>query len=308
MDPLWQLVTEFSGRHHGVVTVDEACRLGVPAYRLAKWAASGRLVRAAPGTYLIAGAAPTWHQRVRTAASSGAGWASHRTAAALWTLDGFDGRLVEVITERGRRRRRSGWTVHESRTLRGADLGEAAMIPTTTVARTILDLPAVAHPFLVGKALDHACRRDPATLDAVVARHLELPMRGRRGARLMGEMLGERLGTRFTDSDFETATIRLLRSVGVPDPVPQHQVRDGDFVAHIDLAWPDVMWFVECDSLAHHFGKASHEWDRARRRHLKRLGWDGVEVTYDDVTRRARRTGADLRELYELRAAAMATR
>jgi hypothetical protein len=99
--------------------------------------------------------------------------------------------------------------------------------------------------------------------------------------------------------------MRLLRSVGVPDPVPQHQVRDGDFVAYLDLAWPDIMWLVECDSLAHHFGKAPHEWDRRRRRRLKRLGWDGVEVTYDDVTKRASQTAAELRELYEIRRATM---
>jgi hypothetical protein len=39
---------------------------------------------------------------------------------------------------------------------------------------------------------------------------------------------------------------------------------------------------------------------------LKRLGWDSVEVTYDDVTKRAGRTGAELRELYHHRAAATA--
>ncbi len=65
----------------------------------------------------------------------------------------------------------------------------------------------------------------------------------------------------------------------------QHAVRDGDFVAYLDLAWPAVRWAVECDSLAHHSGKRAHEWDRARRRRLKRLGWDVVEVTYDQVTR-----------------------
>ena len=49
--------------------------------------------------------------------------------------------------------------MHESRTLRGVDLDEVDGIPCTSVPRTILDLPAVAHPFLVGQALDDACRR-----------------------------------------------------------------------------------------------------------------------------------------------------
>jgi very-short-patch-repair endonuclease len=83
--------------------------------------------------------------------------------------------------------------------------------------------------------------------------------------------------------------------------VLQYAVRDGDFVAFLDLAWPDIRWAIECDSLAHHSGKRSHEWDRTRRRRLKRLGWDVVEVTYHQVTRDGKAMASELRELYELR-------
>lgn len=306
MDPYWARLVEFAHVHHGVITIDEASSLGILAYRLPKWTAAGRLVRAAANVYTLAGLPETWCGRVRIATGSGAGWASHRTGAALRDLDGFERRTIEVVTPRGRRRKRQGWTVHESRTLRAVDLAEVDGIAVTSIPRTILDLPAVAHPFLVGKALDHACRRDPSLLEAIVRRHVELPRRGRRGAGLMADMLAERLGLdRFTDSHFETIAVRLVRSSGLPDPVLQHPVRDGDFVAYLDLAWPDVKWMVECDSLRHHSGKAAHEWDRLRRRQLKRLGWDGVEVTYDDVTKRAASTGRDLRELYEARRASL---
>jgi very-short-patch-repair endonuclease len=114
------------------------------------------------------------------------------------------------------------------------------------------------------------------------------------------------LGTgRFTDSGFEASTVRLVRAAGLPDPVLQHRLRLGDQVVYLDLAWPPIRWAVECDSLSAHFGKRAHEWDRARRRLLKRLGWDVVEVTYDQVTKQARATAAELRELYELRRAAL---
>jgi hypothetical protein len=118
------------------------------------------------------------------------------------------------VTERGRRRKRSAWKVHESRTLRAADLTVVDGLPSTSVVRTILDLPAVGHPYLVGRALDDACRRWP------------------------------------------TRAIRLVRSIGLPDPVPQFRVADGDdFVASLDLAWPDIRWWVECDGLAAHWGR-----------------------------------------------------
>jgi Transcriptional regulator, AbiEi antitoxin len=304
MDPAWNRLAALARTRHGAVTSGEATELGIPPYRLAGWARSGRLVRAAPEVYVVAGTPPSWHQRVRVATGSGAGWASHRTAAALAGLDGFPPHHVEVVTVRGLRRKRRAWTVHESRTLRGVDLAETDGLPTTSLARTLLDLPAVAHPYLVAKALDHACRREPGLLEVVVRRHLELSPRGRRGARLMGAMLDERLGSgRFTDSAFEDLARRLVRDIGLPEPTLQHPVRDGDFVAYLDLAWPPVRWAIECDSLAYHSGKGPHEWDRTRRRHLKRLGWDTVEITYDDVTHRRARTGRELRELYDSRVA-----
>ncbi|MGH9213191.1 MAG: hypothetical protein ACRD2C_21340 [Acidimicrobiales bacterium] len=139
-------------------------------------------------------------------------------------------------------------------------------------------------------------------LDAIVARFLELASRGRKGTRMMRAMLNERLGRgTFAQSGFETVTMRLVCSVGLPEPVLQHHVRDGAFSAYLDLAWPAILWAVECDSLAWHSGKQSHEWDRFRRRMLKQLGWDIVEVTYDDVTKRRRTTGEQLRELYVAR-------
>lgn len=258
--------------------------------------------RPSPGVLVVAGSPPTWRQRVAVAATSGGALASHRTAAALRELDGFPPRQVEVLTLHGRRRKRSGWIVHESRTLRGVDVDEVDGIPCTTVARTLVDLPATSHPFLVGQALDHACRQQPGTLDEVVARHVELARRGRPGVRVLDRLLGERLGTgQFADSGFERRAVALVRRAGLPEPVLQHAVRDRDFVAYLDLAWPAVRWAVECDSLAHHSGKRAHEWDRSRRRRLKRLGWDVVEVTYDQVTRRGAATGAELRELYEIR-------
>jgi Transcriptional regulator, AbiEi antitoxin len=304
MDPSWTRVADIARARHGTVTCAEAAASGVPPYRLARWQRSGRLDHPAPDIYVVRGAPGGWHQRVRVATGSGHAWASHRTAAALWQLDGFPPRTIEVVTPRGRRRARTGWTAHETRTLRGVDLAEVDGIACTALVRTILDLPSVAHPHLVARALDDAGRRDRGLLDAIVRRHLELPRRGRRGAALITAMLDERLGSgRFADSGFEQAAVRLVRSAGLPEPVLQFAVRDGDFVAYLDLAWPEIRWLVECDSLAHHSGKRPHEWDRARRRRLKRLGWDGVEVTYDDVTKRAGATGRELRELYEARLA-----
>jgi hypothetical protein len=302
MDAAWMRLTNHARPRHATITWRAAAGLDIPGSTVTSWVEAGRLLRPAPGVLVVAGAPETWRQRVAIAAASGGGWASHRTAATLWGLDGFPPRQIEVLTLHGRRHKRTAWIVHETRTIRGVDLGEVDGTPCTSVVRTLLDLAAVAHPFLVGQALDHACRQWPGTLEAVDLRHLELARRGRRGSRLMRELLDERVGRgRHRGSGFETKALRLVRSMGLPEPVLQLEVRDGDFLAFLDMAWPDIKWFVECDSLSNHFGKRAHEWDRARRRHLKRLGWDCAEVTYDQVTKDGPATGRELRELYGLR-------
>jgi hypothetical protein len=306
MDPAWDAVARYASTHHGTISCVEAAQLGVASYRLAAWARSGRLSRVAQSTYVVTGSVASWHQRLRVATTSGDAWASHQSAAALWRLDGFRPGALHVLTMRGQRRRRRGWAVHESRTLRGVDLTTTERVACTSVVRTLLDLPAVVGADLVGVALDDATRRYPGVLQAVARRHAELPRRGRRGAATLTALLDERLSRgRYTDSAFEDLAVALVRSAGLPPPEVQYEVRDGDFVAYLDLAWPAVSWCVECDSLAWHSGKKPHEWDRRRRRRLKQLGWDGVEVTYDDVTIRREATGHELRVLYDARQEAL---
>jgi hypothetical protein len=298
----WTRLVEHARDHHAVIGIDTAHQLRIAASSLTAWCRQGRLLHPAPDVYVIAGSPATWRQRATLAAVSGGGWASHRTAGVLWQLNGLSPRQVEVLTLHGHGRDRRGWIVHETRRLAGVDLDEVDGIPCTSVARTILDLPAVARPFVVGQALDHACRRWPGMLETITRRFVELAGRGRPGTRLLRAMLEERHGGgSFAQSGFETQARRLVRSVGLPDPVLQHHVRDGRFSAYLDLAWPRIRWAVECDSLAHHTGKRAHEWDRQRRRKLKQLGWDLVEVTYDDITKRRKHTGEQLRDLYRTR-------
>lgn len=299
MPDAWERLAQYASAHHGVISLGAARTLDVSYDELRTVVRSGRLLRRVREVYVVAGSPGTWRQRAMVAVASSSGWASHRTAAALWELDGFPPRQIEVLTEHGTNLRRRQWKVHETRRLRGVDLGEAHGIPCTWVPRTILDLAAVVPPHQVGQALDDACRRWPGTLEVVRQRFLELAGKGRRGTRVIRALLEERLGKgKFTQSSFETSALRLIRSVGLPEPSLQHMVRDGDFRAYLDIAWPRIMLGLECDSLAWHFGKKAHEHDRLRRRRLKALGWDMIEVTYDDVTKRRAETGEQLRELY----------
>jgi len=290
-------VFTLASRQHGLVSSQQLQDLRVPTRTISGWNSQGRLERLSPSVYRVGGAPDTWYQRVMRAALDTGGLASHRTSGALHTLDGHDGRVIEVLVERWKRSsQHDGYIVHETKDLRGVDITTRFGIPCTSLARTLIDLPAVEHPFRVEQALDHACRVNPHILQIVNDRFLQVARRGRNGTTVMRRLLGERTGDYIPPgSTFEKLALGWIAQAGIQTPAKQWKVVDGDFTAYLDLAWPDVLFAMECDSLAFHFGKAAQEWDRRRRRHLKRLGWEVAEFSYDEV-----KSGAFIRELRQL--------
>lgn len=282
---------------HGVFARQQALDHGWSTSRLSRWTARGRFERIAPDVYRVVGSSSSWHQRVMIACLSIPGsMASHRCAARLWGLSGFDSAPVEVVTERWRRRHRPlDATVHETKDLVASDIAERHGIPCTSLIRTLVDLPAAAHLFRCGQALDHASRHDDTVLRRVRQRHREVARRGRNGTVAMRTLLLQRgAGEHRVDSTFERRALELISQSALPRPVTQHKVAEGDFVAYIDIAWPQFLVGMECDSYEHHTGHRAHQWDRTRRRTLTALGWDMREFTWEDVVERGKDTIRDL--------------
>jgi hypothetical protein len=286
-----------AARQHGLITSPQLQTFGVPKRTVSSWVRKGRLERLSPSVYRLGGAPDTWSQRVMRATLDTGGWASHRTAAALHGLDGHDGRVIEIVVERWKRSSmHDGYVVHETKDIRGVDLASRHGIPCTSLVRTLIDLAAVEHSFRVEQALDHACRVNVDLLPLVNERFLQVARRGRNGTRLMRRLLGERTGIYIPPgSTFERQALDWIDDAGIDRPVKQHKVVDGEFTAYLDIAWPHLLFAMECDSLAHHFSKAAQEWDRRRRRHLKRLGWEVAEFSYGEV-----KSGAFIPELRQL--------
>lgn len=279
---------DLAARQHAAFTREQARAVGLTDHHLRGLLARGQAQRAAPGVFVLAGIPSSWHQQLHVAVLSLPGaLASHRAAARLRGWDGFERAPLEVVVERGRQRRSAPREVilHESKDLRGVDLDVCEGIPCTSPVRTLVDLPAVCHEFRAGVALDQAIRRDPALLERVVQRHLEVARRGRNGTVALRGLLAERSDANLVDSGFERRALRLIAGSALPPPVTQHHVVDGDVQCWLDIAWPRHLVAMECDSLAHHQGERAFRWERVRRRHLAALGWTVLEFTYREVTR-----------------------
>lgn len=162
-----QHLARLAARQYGLYTTDQALTAGLTSSALWRRRESGRVQRLEPEVYRAAGVPETWHQRLLIACLTEDAVASHRAAAALFALDGFPPRIVEVVTPRWKRRPNPSVRVHESTDLREAHRTKRCGIPVTTIERTLIDLGAVVPRIKVEQAFDEALRQGLTTPEAV---------------------------------------------------------------------------------------------------------------------------------------------
>ena len=177
-------------------------------------------------------------------------------------------------------RRARGHHVHHPMALARADVTTLDGIPVTTVARTLIDLAGCVEPHVLEEALDDALRRGLVRV-AQLRRRLDASGRaGRRGTRLLGEMIEVRAGNgRVPESVFETRLSRVLRAAGLPAPVLQHGV--GKY--RLDFAYPALHVAIEADGFRWHSSRARWDRDIERRNALAVLGWTVIHVTWPQL-------------------------
>ena len=193
---------------------------------------TGRWERLARGRLPACGIPHTWEQRLiaLTFAAGPAAAASHRSAAALLGIPGFERRgLVEVTTPRPRRHRAEGELVHRWRPFPAHHLTVIEGIVTTRVARTLCDLAGVLHPGRTERAIDNCLAMGIATPGTLQAAFCDLASRGRKGTAVMRRLLAERSeGYVPPASELEARFRDLVREAGLPEPVRQLDVGDDE--------------------------------------------------------------------------------
>lgn len=275
---------------HGVFTCAQAAACGFSERMVERRAALGSYERLHPTVYAVAGAPRTWFMEVSAAVLSVNDYAaaSHQTAAVLWGMTDRRPDRIDVVTRRWDRVRRPGIAVHESRDLLPQDRAVLDGIALTSPVRTIVDLGAEARPWLVESCLDAALRAELFDLQDVRRLIARVGRRGRRGVGTIRPLVEERLKWRgLTESELEDKFRRLIELSGLPQPIPQFQVRDssGRFVCRADFAYPALRLLIELDSEAFHMDRSTFQRDRAKQNRALTLGWTTVRFTWEDVTK-----------------------
>ena len=182
-------IAQLAAQQHGVVSVRQLRRLGLPDSTIGERVRGGRLHRVHRGVFAVGHVRLSDEGRWMAAVLAGGASAvlSHRSAAELWRMlrrSPQRNSAVHVTVE-GEGRHRRGIRVHRSSTLVDADRTRHYGIPVTAPARTLVDLRRTLPSPIFARALreaeflklpihrptDHTCSELEARFLALVRRH-----------------------------------------------------------------------------------------------------------------------------------------
>ncbi len=271
-------------RQYGLISRAQAVELGCSSSAIDRRLGSGEWEKIFPNVYRLAGVPDSAHQRAFGAclALGSSAVASHSTAAFLWGLDGTGARFpepIEVSASRTVRRKLEGVVVHYPRDLAAAGRSRRLEIPTTHLARTLVDLAAQGDARHVERAFDSAWRLRPGLPQWMAKYVAEVGARGRSGVHLL-LAIARRRQARPTDSAHEADVLSKIRQARLPGPTLQHEISDEQgFVARVDFAWVAQRVVLFADGWGHHQGRESFDHDHEQRERLAACGWTSVEVS-----------------------------
>jgi very-short-patch-repair endonuclease len=170
-----------------------------------------------------------------------------------------------------------GVRVHRSR-LAEADLSQMDDVPLTSSLRTAWDTAALEPLGTAVAALDGMVRAGALEVS-------QLSRIVRDGAGRWG-VTRVRKAVHLVDPRAESppeSRVRVALVLAGLQPVPQHEVRcAGEFVARVDLAFPEALIAVEYEG-AHHFEDGQIVRDEARYARLRAAGWTVIRLSSADL-------------------------
>ena len=277
-------------------TTRQLCDAGLTRGQLARRVRDGLLAGAAPRVWTLAGSATTWEQALWVAvlAAGPTSVVSHRSAAALYGLDGFGPGPIDITVPRARRNAAPAVKPHSAMRLERPDIAWVQNFRATSAARTIIDLAALADisATQLGNALDSAARLGLSTA-AYVSRRLDaIGCPGRAGVHRLREVMLDA----GTHSFLERRFLGLTRDAGLPRPRAQVVHRaNGRTIARVDFEWTDHRVIAEVNGRRGHASDRERTKDARRRNELQGQGFVVLEFTTTMVIDSPAGTVANLR-------------
>jgi very-short-patch-repair endonuclease len=280
-----------AAQQHGLVGWYQLAYMGCSEEELRHRLRTGSIERLSRSVFRLAGSPATLDQRRMAAVlDGGIGSAiSHDSAAAAWGVGRDSRSQLQVVRERrGSAPRVSLATVHEARDIRQHHLVLRRGVPTTTPARTVLDLAATAHPDRVERILDAAWSRRLLNIGELANVLFEVRGRGRGGSRLVDQLVANRWNQPRPGSALEMHFVCGLERYGLPAMRRQvHLSDDEGWIGCVDFVAVDVPVVLFIDGAAWHTSLTDRRHDDRQTTRIKALGYhvervSDLQVLYEE--------------------------
>ena len=287
LDDVYEGVLHLARSQHGVASRTQLIDLGASGSMIDRWLRSRRLLAFHSGVYAIGHDVVDLRGRWMAAVLSAGGRSalSHRSAGALWGICS-PGSVTEVIRSSGPGRSWPGLVdgcrpgdralkVPRSRVLIPQDFTVRKSIPTTSLARTLLDLASTFSASQLESAFTNAERN--RLIDLADLRDVASRGPGWRGISKLRHILDAwNPESTQTRSELEMSFLSLCRASGVPSPSVNVSLAGFE----VDCLWKDARLVVELDGFVHHSDRGAFERDRSRDLALRRAGYEVIRVTH----------------------------
>jgi hypothetical protein len=274
-------ISRLADLQHGRIARWQLLAAGISAEQVKHRLRIGALVRVHQGVYAVGHVTSSLHSeevaalltcRTRTLIAG-------PSAAHMWGIRRHEGDVVHILTHISFQKRvRPGICAHRTRSMDHLAVHFIDGVPVTSPAYTLLDIA----PILTARQLEHAL--DEALLRKIVTRERVAGVvdsnPSRRGVRLLGKLIGERLVSNRSDSVGQERLLELIRAARLPEPEGDADI-GGGFTA--DFYWREARVACEFDSFDFHSGRWSWGRDHRKDNHCEHEAIALVRVTWEDL-------------------------
>jgi very-short-patch-repair endonuclease len=271
-------VGRLAAGNHSLVTLPQLCEAGLTKTQVDHRVRQGRLEVVHRGVYRMPGIRPTYESDALAACLATGGVVSHRCAARLFGLRGFERfTAVEVAVDGRRAPRLPGVVGHR---LDGVEQTRIGVIPVVMPAEVLLGVAAAA-PAPAEAAVNDALVKRLVSLPGLVRFLNRRAARGRDGTTHLRRLVEEQVRAGGpTESWLEDRVVAFLRLRGFPEAVRQHRVELPGARFRLDAAYLDRLVDIEADSRLWHTSPGDRRRDAARDARLEAAGWTVVRITW----------------------------
>ncbi len=287
MDTRWARAAGTAAGQAGAIARSQIYDTGADRFCVRRWVRDRGLDDVGADVFVLPGAPDTLDRRrwIALLAAGPGSHLSHESAADLHRIAGIRRGLVVVTAAHPRHVRIPGGTLHQVDDHLPGHLTLVAGFPTTTPARTIVDLAAVVSWMRLSAAVEHVVVERQATFGAIAGVLREVRRRGKPGVHKLVAVLDARAGEPPPASVLEAKLLRAaaMARVGVVRQFPLPWARE-PLVGLVDAAVPESRLILEADGRRWHARMQAMAHDRRRDREAVLAGWLPLRWVHEDLT------------------------